>query len=64
MIKFINKVPRIIKKILIITFDFLILNFSTWLALSIRIEDFHIINKTNIILYLIPSFLIVLVFFF
>jgi FlaA1/EpsC-like NDP-sugar epimerase len=64
MIKFINEVPRNIKKILIITFDFLILNFSTWLALSIRIEDFHIINKTNIILYLIPSFLIVLVFFF
>ena len=64
MIKFINEVPRNIKKILIITFDFLILNFSTWLALSIRIEDFHIINKTNITLYLIPSFLIVLVFFF
>ena len=63
----INKIiefPRWLKKILIILLEFFILFFATWIAFSIRLEEFHQINNINIIFYLIPNILLTILFYF
>ena len=56
--------PRWLKKTLIIFVEFFILFFATWIAFSIRLEEFHQVNNINIIFYLIPNILLSILFYF
>ena len=62
-INHIIELPRWLKKVLIIFLEFFILVFATWLAFSIRLEQFHQINDLNIIFYLIPNLILTILFY-
>ena len=67
MISLINKIikfPRILKQCIIIVLEFFILNISTWLAFSIRFEEFHQITSNSFYLYLSTSFLVLFLFYY
>ena len=67
MISLINKIikfPRILKQCIIIVLEFFILNISTWLAFSIRFEEFHQITSNSFYLYLSTSFFVLFLFYY
>jgi FlaA1/EpsC-like NDP-sugar epimerase len=67
MISLINKIikfPRILKQCIIFILEFFILNISTWLAFSIRFEEFHQITSNSFYLYLSTSFLVLFLFYY
>jgi nucleoside-diphosphate-sugar epimerase len=64
MISSILNIPRIYKKIIAIIFDILLSFISTWIAFSLRLEQFYFIDKSNFEIYFFPSLILILIFYF
>jgi len=64
MMNFILNIPRFYKKTLAITCDIFISFVATWIAFSLRLEQFHHVDKTNFLIYLSSAFFLVLIFYF
>jgi FlaA1/EpsC-like NDP-sugar epimerase len=64
MISSILNIPRIFKKIIAIIFDILLSFISTWIAFSLRLEQFYFIDKSNFEIYFFPSLILILIFYF
>jgi FlaA1/EpsC-like NDP-sugar epimerase len=64
MINLILNVSRIHKIIIAIIFDILISFISTWIAFSLRLEQFYFIDKSNFQIYFFPALFLILIFYF
>jgi FlaA1/EpsC-like NDP-sugar epimerase len=64
MINLILNVSRIYKIIIAIICDILISFISTWIAFSLRLEQFYFIDKSNFQIYFFPALLLILIFYF
>ena len=64
MINFILNVSRIYKIIIAIICDILISFISTWIAFSLRLEQFYFIDKSNFKIYFVPALFLILTFYF
>ena len=64
MINLILNVSRIYKIIIAIICDILISFISTWIAFSLRLEQFYFIDKSNFQIYFFPALFLILIFYF
>jgi len=64
MINLILNVSRIYKIIIAIICDILISFISTWIAFSLRLEQFYFIDKSNFQIYFVPALFLILIFYF
>ena len=64
MINLILNIPRIYKIIIAIVFDVLLSFISTWIAFSLRLEQFYFIDHGNFEIYFFPSLVLILIFYF
>ena len=64
MMNFILNIPRFYKKTLAITCDIFISFVATWIAFSLRLEQFHHVDKNNFLIYLFSALFLVLIFYF
>ena len=64
MINLILNIPRIYKIIIAIVFDVLLSFISTWIAFSLRLEQFYFIDHGNFEIYFFPSLILILIFYF
>ena len=64
MINLILNIPRIYKIIIAIVFDVLLSFISTWIAFSLRLEQFYFIDHGNFEIYFFPSIVLILIFYF
>jgi len=63
MINLILNIPRIYKIIIAIVFDVLLSFISTWIAFSLRLEQFYFIDHGNFEIYFFPSLILILIFY-
>ena len=64
MINLILNISRIYKIIIAIICDILISFISTWIAFSLRLEQFYFIDKSNLQIYFFPALFLILIFYF
>jgi FlaA1/EpsC-like NDP-sugar epimerase len=64
MLNLILNVSRIYKIIIAIICDILISFISTWIAFSLRLEQFYFIDKSNFQIYFFPALFLILIFYF
>jgi len=64
MLSFILNISRIYKKIIAIIFDIILSFVSTWIAFSLRLEQFYFINKSNFEIYFFSALILILIFYF
>jgi FlaA1/EpsC-like NDP-sugar epimerase len=64
MINLILNVSRIYKIIIAIICDILISFISTWIAFSLRLEQFYFIDESNLQIYFFPALLLISIFYF
>jgi len=64
MLNFILSISRIYKIFLAIIFDIFLSFISTWIAFSLRLEQFYFINKTNFKIYFFSAIILILIFYF
>ena len=64
MVNLILNAPRIYKIIIAIICDILITFISTWIAFSLRLEQFYFIDKSNFQIYFFPALFLILIFYF
>jgi len=64
MINLFLNVSRIYKIIIAIICDILISFISTWIAFSLRLEQFYFIDKSNFQIYFFPALFLILIFYF
>jgi len=64
MLNLILNVSRIYKIIIAIICDILISFISTWIAFSLRLEQFYFMDKSNFQIYFFPALFLILIFYF
>ena len=60
--KFISKTPKSLKWLIVFFVDMVLLNFSTWLSYTLRLESWHLPNDNQITTYVISSLIFVVIF--